>query len=252
MTDDPLFKRQGDHWMPTKFARGPFDGLQGGGVAALMCTHIERWGQVRGLQVASAATHFLKPVPTAPLSVSIKPVREGRRVSVVDAELYGAGGLLAVLRSTLIRPQEDELLPTPAPQHVQPEQFARHQRAAIHGQHWLMDAMEARPGPDGSHWFRLLHPITSDDGPVSRLLAAADWAHGINPPQGAAGHLPCAIPNPDLFVTIFRLPVSDWIGLNPATAWARQSIGSGWASLHDVTGQIGSVCMSVAVTRLAS
>jgi len=39
---EPLFERIGDtSWRPRDIARGPFDGVQGGAAAALMCAAAE-------------------------------------------------------------------------------------------------------------------------------------------------------------------------------------------------------------------
>jgi hypothetical protein len=58
--------------LPTDLARGPFGGVQGGAAAALMCAAIE--DAAAGF-AASVTTHFLKPTPMAPLTVTITPLR---------------------------------------------------------------------------------------------------------------------------------------------------------------------------------
>jgi hypothetical protein len=233
-------------WAPDPLARGPFDGIQGGAAAALMSAAIEVGD---GWFIASATTHFLRPVPLAPLAVAAQPLRQGRRVCVVDATLSAPTGLVAVQRSTLIRMQDCAGLPTSPKSPASPDQFPLQSRPAPHGLSWLMDAMEARLGPDGVWWFQLRIPIVGSDEPMTWVLPAADWAHGLAAPAGAATRPPgIAIPNPDLTVHLFRRPVGAWIGVEPACAWSRAAIGAGWAALHDTDGLVGRVAMSIAVS----
>lgn len=246
MLAKPLFTRLPDErWDPDPSARGPFIGMQGGAAAALMCASVEAMAEG---SVASVTTHFLRPVPMAPLEVGIRLLRGGRRVSVIDAELFSDEGLVAVQRATAIRPIETVDLPAPRAQRTEPDGFATSVRRAPHGLPWLMDAFDVRKGPDGIFWFRQLRPVAGACGSMASVLPAADWAHGLCPPLGASEHPAMAIPNPDLSVHLFRPPVGDWIGVQAVTAWSRYSIGAGWGALHDAEGLLGRVAMSVAVS----
>lgn len=234
-------------WTPGSYVRGPFDGVQGGAVAALMAEAVQ--GVAPGF-LASVTTHFLKPVPLATLRVRAEPLRLGRRVSVIDAVLSGPAGTVAVQRATLITEQPAPSLPTPPVRRSQPERLPRGARAAPHGGRWLMDAMDARSEPGGRVWFRQEIPLYAGASPLSRVLMAADWAHGVVPPLGADVRPAAAIPNPDVTVHLIRAPRGDWVGLDPQTAWSPTAIGAGWASLHDTQGLIGRVAMSVAITLI--
>jgi hypothetical protein len=248
----PIFRpATGGTWLPDQAARGPFDGLQGGAVAALMCSQVEALADADQLGfVASFNAHFLRPTPLEPLSVACEPLRRGRRVNVVDVRLSAASGLCAVARATLIGALPNSALPTPPRSPTDPAAFALTQRTAPHGGAWLMDEMEVRASDAGVVWFRLRRPINDDAGPMSRVLPAADWAHGLGPPLGAANKPLAAIPNPDVSVRLFRAPRGSWIGVGAASAWSLDGVGAGWASLSDEEGLIGQVAMSIAVTLL--
>ena len=233
--------------------RGPFDGLQGGVAAALMCAEIEALAARDSLGFVAAFTaHFLKPVPLQELSVAIEPVRIGKRVSVVDAGLANASGQrCAIGRATLIAAMANDALPVPpAGNVVDPERLPLSPWPKPHDQPWLMDAMERRHGADDTMWFHRTRPIVGADGVMTVVLPAADFARGIWPPLGADKRVRAAIPNPDVTVHLLRAPRSPWIGLAAASAWSREGIGSGWARLHDPQGIIGHVTMSIAVTLL--
>jgi len=243
----PVFTRDADGgWSPGLYARGPFEGLQGGAVAALIAQAVE--AAADGF-VASVTTHFLKPAPLAPLRVTVRPLRTGRRVSLIDAEVSSAEGLVAVQRATVIAELPEARLPTPASAPADPEHLPRERRAAVHGGPWMMDTLDARV-TDGMVWFRDEQPLFDDPSPLARVLVAADWAHGLFAPLGTDVRPPVSIPNTDLSVNLFRLPRGAWIGVQAQTAWSRTGVGAGWAALLDTEGLIGRVAMSVAVTPL--
>jgi hypothetical protein len=248
-----LFEKNAEGaWLPNPIVRGPFDGMQGGAAAALMCAQIEAiaasetWGFV-----SAVTTHFLRPVPLEPLTVLVGPLRRGKRVGIVDAQLSSSKGLCAVARATLIAELFDEATPVPPRRPFDPLTLPRRPRAAPHGGLWMMDAMEVHSANDGIAWFRLQQPIVDGAGTMSAVLPAADWAHGIWPPLGAETRGMAAIPNPDLTVHLFRAPEGEWIGVDAASAWSKQGIGVGWAAVHDAQGLIGRVAMSVAVAMRA-
>jgi hypothetical protein len=227
--------------------------MQGGAVAALLASAVEshaREAAGRDVFLASVMTHFLRPVPIALLDVDVETLKAGRRVSMFDARLRAGGETLAVQRVTAIAAAPDDALPTPPAVIDDPLRHPAQARNAPHGGAWMMDAMECRPDAAGKTWFRLLRPVVCDQGPMSAVLPAADWAHGIAAPIGARAPVRAAIPNPDLSVHLLRAPRGAWIGLEQASAWSRDAIGLGWAALHDCEGLIGRVAMSVAVTRL--
>ena len=228
----------------------PFTGMQGGAAAAIMCAAIEEQAG-SAFVVASVTTHFLRPVPLAPLQVTATPLRIGRRVTVVDATLAAQSEVCAVQRATLIRVIHESALPTPPPRSTVPERLPLQTRTAPHGERWMMDAMEVRSGADGAIWFRLSRPIVADQRSMTAVLPAADWAHGVTAPLGAARRPQAAIPNPDLMVHLFRPPEGAWIGLESASAWSTNCVGAGWAALYDTGGLIGRVAMSIAVAPVA-
>jgi len=243
----PIFQQSaGGDWLPDDSARGPFAGMQGGAVAALMCSQVEALAAVERLGFVAAFTaHFLKPTPLEPLAVACEPLRRGRRVNVIDVSLSAASGLCAVGRATLI--ETLEVFGAPPPALTDPTAYPVTRRSAAHGGAWFMDEMEVRTSEAGVTWFRLRRPVNDDAGPMSRVLPAADWAHGLGGPIALAAR-PAAIPNPDLSVHLVRPPRGAWIGVDAGRAWSAAGIGAGWAALHDEAGLIGRVAMSIAVT----
>ncbi len=74
---------------PTEHARGPWDprALHGGAPAALMVAALERVQPGEELPFARLAFEFLRPIPLAPLELSTRITRPGRRVQALEADL---------------------------------------------------------------------------------------------------------------------------------------------------------------------
>jgi hypothetical protein len=91
---DSVFVPEGDgRFTPTEHARGPWDprALHGGATAALIAAAFERMHPDSELQFARLSFSFLRPIPLAPLQLSTRVVRPGRRVLELEAELIAVG-----------------------------------------------------------------------------------------------------------------------------------------------------------------
>ncbi len=96
MSDGPesVFLPEGEgRYTPTEYARGPWDprALHGGAPATLIAGAFERMQPGAELPFARLSFSFLRPVPLAPLTLSTRIVRPGRRVQELEAELRVAG-----------------------------------------------------------------------------------------------------------------------------------------------------------------
>jgi hypothetical protein len=171
----------------------------------------------------SASAWFLRPTPMAELRTQVTVVTEGGRVSVVDNTLWPAGEAqpTATVRVTLSRERAVEVpgLDGSVADPVDPTGLPLRNLHAVHG-----------------------HDVTTDAGPLARVLGPADWTHGIaRPVQNVV-----ADPNPNLAVQLFRPPQGAWIGVRPEARWRPEAgLGVGSGVLLDVNGEIGRVSMSV-------
>ena len=175
----PVFATRSDgRFMFSELARGPFRGLQGGGVAALVAGRIEKAAADEGLPVTVFA-HFLRPVVRPVLlEVRVHCVKPGRRVSIWEGSLHDGEQEFARVRVTFIRPQSlagFDVASVPAP-FDQPESLpARHWKLAPE-RPWLMDAMDVRGPAQGAYWIRMRLPLFDDPTLLSWVLPPADWA----------------------------------------------------------------------------
>ncbi|MBK1659873.1 acyl-CoA thioesterase domain-containing protein [Paracraurococcus ruber] len=248
----PLLERLDEGlWRASDHARGPFAGVQGGIVAALMATEIEAVAPAAFRPLAVRAD-LLKPVPPdVPLRIRVAPVQAGRRIAVFDATLEAAGQLKArcalTLASEVAVPglaTDHESHPAAAPA-IDPMDLPPRSVRAPEGGAWLMDVLQPRLAPDGSVWFRWQAPMLPGVSAFTAALPPADFAHGLAR-AGLPGPAPVAgFPNPDLTVHFARPPQGPWIGVRPAARWQRSGLGLRHGDLLDRGGAFGRVAMGV-------
>jgi hypothetical protein len=106
----PEGEGDGQSFVPTEHARGPWDpqALHGGAPAALIADAFERLEPGSQLRIARLGFELLRPIPFAPLTLSTRIVRPGRRVQELAAELSAGVGdsRQVVCRASALRVQE--------------------------------------------------------------------------------------------------------------------------------------------------
>lgn len=257
---DVIFERDGDRFVATELARGPWDpsSCHGGAPSALLAAIVDTTPSLAALQVVRLTYDILRPVPLAPVDVRVRIVREGKRVQVVEADLVTPDGLelvrcraLRVRVGTVDLPDgadADAAPPTPGP-----EQAAREVERV--GEQWgtgFWTAVEVRPthgsvlgapGP-GTAWFRLGVPIADGvaTSPIARVAAASDFGNGLAPPLPIHRY---RYLNPDLTVDVHRLPDGDWVALDAQSVAQPTGIGLTTSTLSDVRGRLGTAMQSL-------
>ena len=114
---DALFVPDGARLVPTERARGPWspDSLHGGPVAAALARETERSTPVDdGLRMTRLTVELLRPVGTAPLTVTGAVARPGRRVQVIDTVVEQGGVEVAWGRAVRIRVDPSLVAPEPS------------------------------------------------------------------------------------------------------------------------------------------
>ena len=244
---------EGDAFVPTELARGPWDpeAQHGGAPAALLARAIE--AEAGDLAVARLTYEFLRPVPLTPLVVSTRLVRPGRRVRLIEATLEAGGqavcraiGLvLAVGSSPTVDASTDRLAP---PDGVEPSPGPPGLKPMFGG-----DAVELRfvrgefaeAGPAAA-WTRLRVPVVEGEepSPVQRAAAAADFGNGVSAPLDWTRF---TFINADLTVYLARPPRGEWVGLDSTTVVSGDGVGLSESVLHDSDGPIGNATQALLV-----
>ena len=256
-------------YTPTEYARGPWDprALHGGAPATLIAGAFERMQPGAELPFARLSFSFLRPVPLAPLTLTTRIVRPGRRVQELEAELRavgpedgekeGEGELVCRAHALRIVPAPEELPALALRVAQESEPPALPGREQGHSVRFAPDGGEHTSFAASAMEMRFLHGrplkgqlpevgVTSAHTPVG---TAGVWMRLCRPVlpgetptplvyamaaadfgNGIAAVLPFdqyVFINADLAVTLNRRPEGEWIGLDARTLLHPGGIGVG-------------------------
>jgi hypothetical protein len=258
---DGLFQPDGEQFVPTEYARGPWnpEALHGGPVAALLARAVESLPTDEPMHVARFTVELLRPVPLVPLAVSATVSRPGRKVEVVEARISGGDRDLAWARALRIRIQPpgdvtdalgDPLVgasvpgigpdapPGPDSGYESPPPIGPYRAFHSAGAElrYVSGAFAAR-GP-ATVWVRLNEPVVlgEEPTPLQRVAAAADFGNGVSSELDFADFV---FINPDLSVHLHRPAVGEWVCLDASTRLGIPGVGVAQSGLWDLHGPIG-------------
>ena len=258
---EPIFRRDGDRFVPTGHARGPWDpdAVHGGAPAALAAEAIVALQPDDDMAIVRLTCEFLGPVPLAPLAVGAEVVRDGRRQQLVEAEVLAGERTAVRARAVRLRRADvdlpAELLEAEPPPGGGPEQAAADASPWGEGEAFHRTGMELRfaGGTDfglgpGLAWLRLARPLVDDEpvSPVARVAAAADFTNGVSRVLEFHDHL---FVNTELSIHLLREPGGEWVLLDARTHLARTGAGLAEARLFDPRGRIGAAAQALFVDR---
>ena len=269
---NPIFHRDGDRYVATALARGPWDpdSAHGGAPAALLAAAIDATPSLSPMQGTRLTYDLVRPVPLlTPLHLDIEVVREGRRIQVVDVRLTtaGDGTELVRCRALRIRTTADLQLPEDRPRAAEPlaalpETLPRLAPTPGLDDEGFWTAVDVRlisgrlgdPGV-GRGWFRVIAPLTdaptnaTGDAttaltltPLARVAACGDFGNGIGAPLPMG---PFRYVNPDLTIDLHRLPVDEWVSLEARSVAEPQGVGLTTGTLGDRAGVLGTSLQSL-------
>ncbi|HXQ22663.1 MAG TPA: thioesterase family protein [Candidatus Acidoferrales bacterium] len=258
---DAVFFRDGDRFVPTELARGPWtpQAQHGGAPAGLLARAVERFEGGETMFVARLTIELLRPVPISPLSIDARFARPGRKVQLVVASL--SSGDTEVARVTALRIRRVEMpLPADLPRAAPPPgphsgtaslppwaaavgYPAFHSRAV---EHRFVSGSFERPGP-ATDWIRLRVPLVDGEptSPLCRVAAASDFGNGVSWVLDRADGY--SFINPDLTVYLHRLPAGEWVCLEAVTRVEAEGVGLAESTLYDEHGPIGRAVQSLIV-----
>jgi hypothetical protein len=258
---EAFYEADGDRYLATELTRGPWDpGAQHAGPpAALLGRELERLPDAPEFQVGRVTCEILRSVPIAPVRVSARVVRPGRRVQLLEAVLSDAGGepLMRAsawrIRIAPVAIPADALPPSeppPGPEAgAEAEFFPTGQELGYHS------AMEVRfvrggfvePGP-ALVWLRMRQPLVAGEQPtpLQRVLVTADVGNGVSASLDYRRYL---FINVDLTVHLERMPEGEWICVDAVTLPQPNGLGTAESVLADERGRIGRALQTLLVAE---
>jgi hypothetical protein len=259
-----IFELDGDIATPSDLARGPWspDAQHGGAPSSLLAGYLEGYDPGPATFPARFTVELMRPVPLSPLRIAARTVRPGKKVQLVEGSLHA--GETEVVRATLLRLQEnpvDFALPPAArvdltmPPPGLPRPLPRDPSAPV-GFWNTMEIAHAHgewtePGPAGM-WFRLAVPVVAGETPTAfqRVAAVADFGNGVSAPFDRSQGSGFSVINPDLTITLHRLPAGEWVGLDAVTYPETAGFGVAESVLFDEQGRIGRGIQTVLIQSL--
>jgi hypothetical protein len=258
--DESLFVERDGTFVPTPLSRGPWSpqSLHGGPVAALLARRLTDLPAPGPMFPARMTVELLRPVALEPMAVETTVVRPGRKVQVLEARLHRtpdaprtAETLVAKATLQQIRDEPLELPPdmpvapdpTPSvsrPDDLPPAPTAFTADVAFHSQAVDMRSAHGDSTQSGpaTFWIRVTRDLLpgSPLAPLERVMAAADFGNGISSSLPFPDYL---FVNPDLTVTLARLPDGEWVGLDAATWYGPHGTALAESLLFDDAGRLG-------------
>jgi acyl-coenzyme A thioesterase PaaI-like protein len=255
MTSQAVFVRDGDRFMATDLALGPWapGALHGGAPAALLAHGFLAAAPSAQMRPARITYEFVRPVPLGPLRVRIEVVRPGRRITLLDGFLIDPEGVeVARARALLMVEAEAGAGTVSPPPFPGPEAAAENdwpQERPMFATHAMdirfVEGRFREIGP-ATAWFRLRQPLIGGE-PMSgleRLVAAADFGNGIASVLSWDEH---TFINPDLTVYVEREPVGEWVALQSQMRVTQGSVAMAESVLWDERGRIGHAIQALLV-----
>jgi hypothetical protein len=256
---DALFTLDGDRFVPSEHARGPWDpgSMHGGPAAALMGGAMESLPTETAMVVVRTTLEILRPVPLRPVAVSARIERNGRRVQLLSASL--SDGHTELCRATAwrirvtdldIRDQRDEAPgfdgPDASTVHVPDSDEPAFHRTGVEMRYARGSFTELGPA---TVWMRLAMPVVAGQTPtpLQRALAAADFGNGVS---AVVSWGEFVFINTDLTVYLSRQPQREWICLDASTGLDPHGVGVAHSRLYDEHGTIGWSLQALYVDRL--
>jgi hypothetical protein len=276
---DSIFLSEDGLFLPTEHARGPWDprALHGGAPAALIASAFERMEPGAELPLARLSFEFLRPVPMAPLKLTTRMSRPGRRVQALEAELSAEG--LTVCRASALRilaaPQDLPELARAQVRAARPDAIAapldghevRFALDDMERKSFAASAMEMRflsgrpltgelpehggaadhvPIGAASVWMRLRYPLLPDETltPLARVAATSDFGNGVAAVLPFEEYL---FINADLTISLDRRPEGEWVALQARTLLHPGGIGWAESIVHDERGPVGRATQALVV-----
>ena len=258
MANEPFFQIEGTHYVPTAAARGPWNpnSLHGRVIAGLLGAEIERLHGSPEFMPARLTVDMYRLPDLSPVEVIVRPVREGKRIKVIDAEFISGGVSAGRATCQLLKRTENPggnvwkppSWEVPAPGDIDPPTDTRSGMGGM----WATRRIEGDFGTVGRKriWMSEVRELVAGRPltPFVRVAVAADFAS----PFANSGDAGLEFINSDVTVYLHRHPRTEWVGFEVVNHGVSDGVAIGECFLYDEDGPIGSAsCAALAQMRMA-
>jgi hypothetical protein len=256
-----FFRADGGRLVPSAFATSPWGQvLHGRLIGGLTARAVEaaRAGDP-GLACSRLTIDMFRSASLAPVSVSTRPVRAGRRIAVLEVTVEQDGAPVGQGKALLLRRSEQPAGPfrpapawgAPAPPQLGPPRSPSTSRWTAPWDSWPVGPLS----PDdpaipvtGGLWIRDKHPLVDGEPltPLVRAAMAADLASPVS--HYSADGL--SFINADYTLYLGRAPQGEYVGIQPAWHLSEDGVAAGQCVLHDQRGPVGFVSTAAVANRM--
>jgi hypothetical protein len=255
MTNQPFFTRDGEAFIPTRVASGPWDpnSLHGRVISGLLAFAIEQRHGGDDFVPARLTVDMFRLPTLAPVEITTKIIRDGLRIKVAEADFFSGGVRMARASCQLLRKTENppgKVWSPPNWDVPAPAEIAApaDPRLGLHGK-WAVRPITGAMGTVGPRrlWMSEVRDLVEGTAltPFARAALAADFAS----PFANAGDQGLSYINSDLTLYLHRLPVKEWIGFEVVNHQASDGIAIGECFLYDQQGAIGTSTVAALAQR---
>jgi hypothetical protein len=234
-----------DTFAPTIATSSPWDErLQHGGPPTALMTHAITARYPRDdVRIARVASEFLGPIPRAPMRISTRVARPGRRIEMIEAAIEIGGREVLVARFWRIAVQPEGSVPPgasapePVPRLPEPQEPLGWLNFGYgRSIEWRYVYGRDAPGP-AAVWSRLRVPLVEGKPlePIERAIVVADSANGISGELAMDRWL--FVP-PSLSLAFMRYPRGEWVLLEAHTTLTSDGAGVTSSRVADPEGYI--------------
>jgi hypothetical protein len=251
-----------DRFVPGELTVGPWSdqAQHGGPVAALLARAVEGAPTPVPVQTVRLTIELMRPVPLSPLTTIATVIRPGQKVQLVDASLLANGDEVARARGLRIRatpiPVPEQVanpasppLPDASTDESDAEAGVRRTAFAAAVDLRFVKGSWDSVGP-ATVWSRLVVPVVEGEEPsaLQSVAALADFGNGISRVLDFNTHI---FINPDLTVSLARLPEGEWIGFDMVSRVSGDGYGQAESLIFDGRGPVGRSVQSLFIDRRA-
>lgn len=202
------------------------------------------------LVVARLSYDILGTMPVDEVETSVRVLRAGRTIELVEARLGHGGRDAVLLRAWLMQRGDTAHLEAGAlPPIPPPEELPAWDPTTVWPGGFIASAevrrREVEPGR-ASFWVRTRLPLIRDEE-TSRLASAAGLFDIANGMTVRAHPEKVAFPNVDLTAHLFAQPTGEWVGFDTTVSFGPGGLGLTSSVLHDRQGPIGTLTQILTV-----
>ncbi|MCD9153860.1 thioesterase family protein [Aeromicrobium duanguangcaii] len=253
-------------FVPSAAAIGPWsDELQHGGpVGALLTRSMRQLPHGAPGRIARTTVEILGPIAMAPIEVTARVVRPGRKIELLSAVAHqvSESGTRPVAQATAwwLRSDESvEVMHSPEPALAPPtdEELERGElgvpaswrRGFVGSLRWAVRTPIGRIDGPAIAWASMPYPLVEGEigDDLERCVAIADAANGVGSRLNPRDWV---FMNTELTVHLAQPPVGEWTGMVAESWIGGDAVGMSSAVLSDLTGPVGRVAQSLLLERL--